>query len=55
MKPPRYTILLLNSAGELDRRTARNEESCKTKLIQMIESLGYLAGGDTIKIIDNDE
>lgn len=55
MKQPRFLILLCNPGGELDRREARNEQSCKAAIQDLADKVAYFSGGDTISIIDRAE
>lgn len=48
------TIVLNNSGGELDRRTARTPEEAAQTLVKMIQEAGEIYPGDEI-VITGDE
>lgn len=50
-----FTIIMSNTAGELDRKTAKDGREAATVLADMIEECGELADGDTFAIVDDDE
>lgn len=54
-KQPRYLIVLSNSGGELDRRTAETSEEARDMVVEITAGLNDFNGGDAIRVIDREE
>lgn len=50
-----FTIIMSNPGGELDRKSAEDGRAAARALIDMIETCGELADGDSFTIVDEDE
>jgi hypothetical protein len=51
----RYMIILSGSGGELDRRTANTPEEARNMVVEIAAGLNDFHGGDTIRVVENDE
>lgn len=52
---PRFLIILSNSGGELDRRTAETPEEARNMVVEIAAGLNDFYGGDSIRVIERDE
>jgi hypothetical protein len=48
----RYQIILEGQGGELDRREVGAEEEIRDAALLLIANCPYLAGGDTVRVVD---
>ena len=51
----RFLIVLSNSGGEIDRRTANTPETARNMVVEIAAGLNDFHGGDSIRVIDRDE
>jgi hypothetical protein len=50
----RYLIILAGRRGEVDRREVEDEDQIREVALSLIAASGYLAGGDTIGVVDTE-
>jgi hypothetical protein len=46
-------VILENSAGELARREARDEQDAQAAALELIESVPFLSDGDVIRVVQS--
>ena len=50
-EPVKYLVILSNEGGELDRRSATNEEEARAAALDLISGLSDMTYGDTIRVV----
>ncbi len=50
-----YKVVLSNSVGVLDVRSVETEEETRAAALDLISGLAYLAPGDAIRVLDEDD
>jgi hypothetical protein len=52
---PRFTIILSNSGGELDRRTAETPEEARNMVVEIAAGMNDFYGGDSICVVERED